>query len=229
MKYVLGLLLGFVIGAACALALLLWNPMFDNSRESRLGNANLELPISGEGAVTVSRSVTGYPWLSAQPANAESPAVEGVTSAVSISQVTTGIPGSAAYVVRLQSLTDDGKPLFGELLEQSLFYIVLPELGSMIVASDDDLWGFARQLAVPLVRGEEWRGNIRYRSTIGPERGYAEVHGIGGDIRGLTGRAELMQSVRRASLSGGIIDGDSRISVSLALPATDPAVASNER
>lgn len=95
----------------------------------------------------------------------------------------------------------------------------------MLVTSKDDLWGFARQVTLPLARGLQWRGNLAYRSTVGPAGGYANVYGVDGLLTDLTGRAELMQSVRAVSLTEGITDGESSINIDLALPSPQTAVA----
>ncbi|MEL7022383.1 MAG: hypothetical protein AAGL69_01480 [Pseudomonadota bacterium] len=224
MRIIIGFLLGFVPGVALALGILLWNPSFDTEATPRLSTANLKLPVSGSGTYLVTRSADGYPWLSTQPAFSPAPAIEGTRSALTVLQANTGLPDRSAYVARLQVLTDEGRPLFGELIESSLFYVVLPELGGMLVTSEDDLWGFARQVTLPLARGVQWRGDLAYRSTIGPAGGFANVYGVEGLLTDLTGRAELIQSVRALSLTEGIIDGDGRINVDLELP-TPEAIA----
>ncbi len=226
MRFVIALLVGFVPGVLLGTVLLLWNPSFDTEQTPRLADANLELPIAGSGASVVTRSANGYPWIPSQPAFAPEPEVEGMHTAMTVMQMRTGMPDVAAYGVRLQTLSDDGRPLFGELIEESLFYVILPEAGSLIVSSRDDLWGFARQVSLPLVQSTRWQGNLNYRSTIGPSRGYADAVGLSGSITGVRGRAELMQSVRAVSLSDGITDGDSRVSIALDLPAPEASVAS---
>ena len=215
MKIVLGFLTGAVAGALLALALMLLNPAFDGAPIDDDQRATLALTVAGQGAVTVMQSSSGYPWIKPQPASARPPMVEGSRSRVAVMLSSTSDADTVVYITRIASLSQAGRPLFGEVIEHSLWHVVVPEKGSFIVTADDDLWGFARQTAVPLLRGEQWRGRLAFDTTIGPRRGKAEVLGVSGEYRSLSGSATLSETLRGVSLSTGVTDAQAVLQVNL--------------
>ena len=225
MRLILGFLFGFVPGVTVGLLVLFNNSAFDAPRAARIADAPLVLPIAGNGTVRTFSSGTGYPWVAREPAFAPQPEITGTRSAVDVMQVTTGIDGGAGFLVRLRSLSDAGKPLFGEMIEQSTIYAVLPSGDSLLIESRDDLWAFARQLTVPLLRGARWEGNLVYRSTLGPDAGFGAVYGLSGRLAGARGRTELMQSVRRIASGTGVPEGDSRVHIDLPPVPAETALA----
>lgn len=213
MKYLFGVIVGAVTGGLATLLLLLYNPLFDGDAPDTGASADLPLAVSGQDTVDVLQSGSGYPWLPAEPATAAEPAIAGTRSAVQVLLAAAGQPDRVAYVARISTLTRDGRPLLGEIIEQSLWHVVVPGGGSFIVIANDDLWGFARRMVLPLARGNDFRGKVSFDTTVGPERGRARVIGLTGDYAGRTGTAELTQVVRRLSLGEGLTDAESILRV----------------
>ncbi len=214
MRFIIGFIFGAVPGALATALLLLFNPLFDGDAPRPGGDAALALSVAGQDAVTVLRTGTGYPWIPAEPASVVEPAVDGTRSAVRIMLASAGAPERVAYVARVSTLTREGRPLFGEIIEQSMWHVVVPGAGSFFVLGNDDLWGFARRMALPLARGNDFRGKIAFDTTIGPARGGARVIGLTGEYAGQVGSAELSQLVRRVSLGEGLTDAEATMHVS---------------
>lgn len=215
MKTIIGFLAGAILGAVMALALMLLNPVFDGSPVDSGRNSTLALTVAGKGAVTVMQSASGYPWVKAEPATAKEPLVAGTRSRVSVMLSSTRDADTVVYITRIASLSQAGRPLFGEVIERSLWHVIVPGKGSFIITADDDLWGFARQVAVPLVRGENWRGKLAFDTTVGPGRGKAEVLGVSGEYAQLTGSASLSETLRGVSLYAGVTDAEAILQISL--------------
>ena len=213
MRFILGFILGAVPGALGTALLLLVNPLFDGDAPQTDADAPIVLSVAGQDAVTVLRTGTGYPWIPAEPATVAEPAVDGTRSAVRIMLASAGAPDRVAYVARVSTLTREGRPLFGEIIEQSMWHVVVPGTGSFFVIGNDDLWGFARRMALPLARGNDFRGKVEFDTTIGPSRGSARVIGLTGEYAGRTGTAELAQLVRRVSLGEGMTDAEATMRV----------------
>lgn len=214
MRYILGFIFGVVPGALATALLLLVNPLFDGDAPRAGADAALALSVAGQDAVSVLRTGTGYPWIPAEPVSVAEPAVDGTRSAVRIALASAGSPDRVAYVARVSTLTREGRPLFGEIIEQSMWHVVVPGAGSFFVVGNDDLWGFARRMALPLARGNDFRGKVAFDTTIGPERGGARVIGLTGEYRGRVGCAELSQLVRRLSVGEGLTDAEATMHVS---------------
>lgn len=214
MRYLFGLVFGAVVGALITLLGILHNPLFDGDAPGNGERAALPLSVAGQDAVMVVRTATGYPWIPGQPAGVAAPDVAGVRSAVRVMLATAGAPERVAYIARLSALTRDGRPLFGELIERSVWHVVVPGGGSFVAISEDDLWGFVRQMVMPLARGDDFRGKLAFGTTVGPDRGAARVIGLSGEYAGRSGQAELSQLVRRVSRDEGMTDGESTLWVS---------------
>lgn len=220
MRHIIGFILGAIPGALAATLLLLYNPLFDGDAPKRTNADALELAVHGQDAVNVLRTANGYPWVPAEPASVASPDIEGMRSAVRV--VLASAAGandddtaqSVAYIARVSTLTREGRPLFGELIEQSMWHVVVPGGGSFFVVGNDDLWGFVRRMVMPLARGNDFRGKVAFDTTIGPYRGAGRVVGLSGAFAGRNGSSELSQLVRRASLGEGLTDAESTLRVS---------------
>ncbi|MEO1595740.1 MAG: hypothetical protein AAFS02_10910 [Pseudomonadota bacterium] len=220
MRIIIGFILGFIPGALAAVLLMLHNPMFDGDAPRVASGDGLELAVHGQDAVNVVRTSSGYPWIPAEPASVVSPNVEGMRSAVRVVLASTATAGEddtadgVAYIARVSTLTREGRPLFGELIEQSMWHVVVPGGGSFFVVGEDDLWGFVRRMVLPMARGNDFRGKVAFETTIGPVRGGGRVIGLSGEFEGLKGSSELSQMVRRASLGEGVTDAESTLHVS---------------
>ncbi|MEM7611267.1 MAG: hypothetical protein AAF270_06300 [Pseudomonadota bacterium] len=211
MRYIIGLILGSAVGVLLALSLMLYNPFFDDNDAASPSDAALGFAIAGQGAVNVIRTSDGYPWLSQQPALIQRPAIEGTRSAVTVMLASANDNRTVAYVTRVRSLTPLGKPLFGEVIEESVWYVVVPGKGTFIAHTQDDLWGFARKLAVPLAQGDTWRGKLAFQTTIGPLARGGEAIGLSGDYARQRGSAKLYQTVREVSVDQGLTDSSATL------------------
>ncbi|MEO0632178.1 MAG: hypothetical protein AAFY46_15860, partial [Planctomycetota bacterium] len=169
---------------------MLHNPMFDGDAPRVASGDGLELAVHGQDAVNVVRTSSGYPWIPAEPASVVSPNVEGMRSAVRVVLASTATAGEddtadgVAYIARVSTLTRAGRPLFGELIEQSMWHVVVPGGGSFFVVGEDDLWGFVRRMVLPMARGNDFRGKVAFETTIGPVRGGGRVIGLSGEFEG---------------------------------------------
>ena len=216
----IGFILGCIPGALAAVLLMLHNPMFDGDAPRGASGDGLELAVHGQDAVNVVRTSSGYPWVPSEPASVVSPNIEGTRSAVRVVLASTAGGGDnapangVAYIARVSTLTREGRPLFGEVIEQSMWHVVVPGGGSFFVVGEDDLWGFVRRMVLPMARGNDFRGKVAFDTTIGPVRGGGRVIGLSGEFAGQKGSSELSQMVRRASLVEGVTDAESTLRVS---------------
>ncbi|MEL6868954.1 MAG: hypothetical protein AAFO81_04050 [Pseudomonadota bacterium] len=215
MKAILTMIAGFAIGFVLVVVALLYNPTFDGDNTNRLSGAEIRVPIIGDDVVSVAAGQSGYPWLTNFPADAQSPAIAGMRSAYTATLASTDGNTSVAYVLRLSALTQAGKPLFGEVIDESTWYVVMPRRGTFIVSSQDDLWSFIRPMAMPMLRGDTWRGDLQYVTTLGPSNGFADVVGISGTFANQSGRAALQTSIQEASVARGITRGKSTLFVDI--------------
>ncbi|MFK8052608.1 MAG: hypothetical protein AB8F65_06510 [Woeseiaceae bacterium] len=215
MKYVIALLVSAVLGALVALLLLLNNPLADSPTSVAAPSDALVLPVAGQGTATVVQSSTGYPWAETKPLDAGKPQLAGMKNAVTVMLSTDGSTRDIVYMTRVRSLTEEGRPLQGQVIESSLWHVVVPAKGSFVVYSEDNIWPVLDALLVPFARGESWAGNVNFTSTAGPVGRYANVIGLSGEFLGRRGTAQLDQQIRAASASVGITDQTAMLYISL--------------
>lgn len=218
MKYVIGLLLGALIGALLGLLIVLNNPFAGADDSKTPPQSDLRLPVAGQGTALVMQAGSGYPWVRTQPADASAPKIEGMRSAVSVMLSTANDSRTVAYIARVRALTGAGKPLLGEVREESFWHVVVPGSGSFAVFSQDNIWPLVSELAVPFALGDSWAGDVRFRSTTGPAGNAAEVIGISGDYLSHSGSASLFQQVHTATASVGITDEKATLYVQMKGP-----------
>lgn len=202
MKYIAALIAGIVVGAAVAVLFVVKSP-YTPTTDSRLSDPTLTLTPTSSGSVQILNSATGYPWLRQQPASALKPEVAGARTSVQVFSAPTDVTGVPSYAVRFAALSNNGKPINGELAEESVWHVVVPGYGSLIIGGTDNLWAFAREAAMPLVRQQDWRGNAQIRTTGLQGTESADVLGVSGAFVEATGRAEYLQRVRSVSLTQG--------------------------
>ncbi|MEM7765480.1 MAG: hypothetical protein AAF290_15555 [Pseudomonadota bacterium] len=222
MKYVIALLLSLIVGAAVGLLLILNNPLASSADKLSAGGANIMLPTSGQGTATVMQSGTGYAWVGHVPADAKAPDIKGMKSAVTVLLSTANGSREVAYMARIRSLTNETRPLLGDVTETSLWHVVVPSRGSFAIYSEDNVWPVIDALLVPFARGESWAGKIDYTSTKGPQGQSAQVIGLSGEFLGQRGTARLDQTIRTATAGRGITDESGALYIDLE-SASSPA------
>lgn len=197
MRVLIGLLLGFVAGVALVLAVLYFGP-FNSSNEhvpiANEGPGILQLQTGSHLGGAVAYTNSGLERLPVFPANIESllyPANRGAHVAVHAMQNSHGeIVGLG---VKMFAWSDESRLLFGKVLSNSVWNVMLPGTGSYFVSETENHWPFVKQVALPALLAEEktWRGSFEQDTTVGP-LGTTEGIMLGGNgvLRGHRGTAK---------------------------------------
>ncbi|MEM7278861.1 MAG: hypothetical protein AAF385_12120, partial [Pseudomonadota bacterium] len=202
MKALIGLLLGFVAGVVLVLAALYYAPF--NSSNERVPIANegpgiLQLQTGSHLGGAVAYTNSGLERLPVSPANIEQllyPANRGAHMAVHAMRNEQGeIVGLG---VKMFAWSDESRLLFGKVLSNSVWNVMLPGTGSYFVAETENYWPFVKNVALPAWQASDtgWQGDFTEDTTVGP-LGTTEGIMMGGNgvLRGQRGTAKESLSI----------------------------------
>lgn len=124
----------------------------------------------------------------------------------------------AGIGVKFSSDSESTKLLSGEAITDSVWYIYLPEHGSLFIEQTENYFPFIREVAFPAWRSSanSWRGNWLGDLTAGPGAlGTAAVTGGSGRVEGLRMEGVESKSVRAYSANIGLVSSDGRLIIEL--------------
>ena len=125
---------------------------------------------------------------------------------------------TAGIGIKFSSQSERTRLLSGEALVDSVWYVYMPERGSLFMEQSENYWTFLRDVAVPAYRSgaNEWRGNWIGDLTAGPEPlGTAAVTGGVGSLRGLKMLGVESLTARAYSADSGPISAEGRLLIEL--------------
>lgn len=230
MKYIISLVLGLVTGAALFALGLVFNPLIADRGLS---------PLSVTDAAVITLSFPSTPSESIVYTNSgelmHQPHPEKVlqlweapirkTSAM-VSLMRDGRSQVAGIGVKFSSLSESTRLLNGEAIVDSVWYVYLPEQGSLFLRQTENYWPFLREVAFPAWRssGNNWRGTWLGDLTAGPGAlGTAAVSGGSGNLRDMETIGVESLSVRAFSTDNGLIAADGRLIIEIPTPTVAPA------
>lgn len=191
MKYLLTILLGFVLGTAAAVAALYYNPLTQRSGPPPADGdtlLNYGSPVSGELAFT-------HGHLSRLPANP--PGVTDLWEAtinksalgVIVLRGDDGVP--AAIASRVSYPSEDTDFLLDGAVVNDDWLVSVPGQGSLFITAQNNWWPLLEEAVIPVwYLGRPWKGPALYEPTVGPGvGGQAVVRGASGVFAGRRGSA----------------------------------------
>jgi hypothetical protein len=204
-KYLLTGLLGAVLGAIGAGAVLYFNPL--TAAEPNVSDAGAwSLDYSFPDGSVLALTHSGRLSLPATPA--EVPALWETTIedvALSVVALTDSAGDIGAVASRISVPSAETDLLLRGVIVSELWLASVPGQGTFAITGDNNLWPLVKDtyLPVSLLR-REWRGPAEYAITVGPLRGAAQVRGVSGVFAGRNGSAEETYSMQAFSAEHGI-------------------------
>ena len=230
MKYVVALFLGILAGAALFVAGLIFNPFIADRGLSPLSVTDAEVIVLNYSVVPNDAFVYTNDGESLQQPHPEKvlqlwEAPIRKTSAM-VSMMRDARSQPAGFGVKISSLSESTELLRGDAIMDSVWYVYLPQHGSMFIYQTENYWPFLREVAFPAWRSDanNWRGTWLGDLTTGPGAlGTATVSGSSGQLRGLELEAVESLSVKAFSSDDGFVSADGRLIIEL--PAIDESSA----
>ena len=222
MKYVIVLILGLVTGAAIFVASLIYNPFIANRGLSPLSVTNAEvitLSFSNAPAESIVYTNDGESLQQPHPAKVlqlwEAPIRK--TSAL-VTVMHDARNQVAGIGIKFSSDSEKTRLLRGEAIADSIWYIFLPEHGSLFIQQTENYWPLVREVAFPAWRSSanNWRGSWIGDMTTGPGAlGTAAVSGGSGRVEGLQMKSVESLSVRAFSADRGLVASEGRLIIEM--------------
>lgn len=219
-KYVAGLVLGVVLGAVAAAALLYFNPMAARNPLSPLSVSNNEILSLGYSAVPTDAIVftnNGESRVQPHPEQIrelwEAPIRR---TAVLVTVVTDSRNNPAGIGVKFSSDSENTRLINGEALVDSAWHIHLVERGSLFVEQTENYWNFLRKIVLPAYwsSANHWKGVWNGNMTVGPGAlGTAAVSGGTGEFAGLESEAVEAVHASAYSVAQGPVAMDGRLTI----------------
>ena len=133
----------------------------------------------------------------------------------------------AGIGVKFTSQSEQTRLLNGEAIVNSVWYVYLPQQGSLFVQQTENYWGFLSEVGYPAWRsaGNNWRGTWLGDLTNGPGAlGTASVSGGAGTLATLETEAVESLTVRAFSADTGFVSAEGRLLIEM--PQRDPSAGS---
>jgi hypothetical protein len=221
-KYVIALVIGFLVGAALFVLGMLYNPFFADRGLSPLLVTDAEVITLNFSNVPGEAIVYTNDGESLQAPNPEKvlqlwEAPIRLTSAMATT-MRDGRNQVAGFGVKFTSMSESTRLFNAEAIVDSVWYLYLPEHGSMFLQQTENYWTFLRDVAFPAWRSSAntWRGNWLGNLTAGPGAlGTALVSGGSGRVNGLEMVGVESMAVQAFSSDTGLLSADGRLMIEM--------------
>lgn len=222
MKYLLSLLLGMLVGAAIFAAGMIYNPFLLDRGLSPLSVTESEvisLNFSGVPSDAIVYTNDGDSRLKPFPEKVQQlwePSIR-LTSAMT-TVIRDARHRTAGIGIKFSSLSERTRLLHGEAIVDSVWYVYLPEHGSLFVEQFENYWTFLREVGLPAYRSSanNWKGTWIGDLTAGPGAlGTAAVTGGAGSFQGL--KMEGLESLTATaySIDDGLVAAEGRLLIEM--------------
>lgn len=124
----------------------------------------------------------------------------------------------AGIGVKFMSNSESTKLLKGDVIMDSVWYVYLPEHGSLFIEQTENYFPFIREIAFPAWRSSanSWRGNWIRDMTTGPGAlGTAAVTGGSGRVDGLRMEGVESMTVGAFSADTGLVSAEGRLLIEM--------------
>ena len=231
-KYVAGLLLGILLGASAAAALLYLNPLAARNTLSPLSVSNNQVLSLGYSAVPTDSIVftnNGESRVRPHPEQVRQlweASIRNSEVLVTVIKNARNLP--AGIGIKFSAASERTRLINGQALVDSTWHIHLIERGSLFVEQTENYWNFLRSIVIPAhwSTANHWKGAWNGNMTVGPGAlGTAAVSGGTGEFAGLESEAMEAVHARAYSVSQGPVAMEGRLAIdvtgNLELTATD--------
>lgn len=222
MKHVIALLLGLLVGATLFAVGLLYNPFTADRGLSPLSVARSEviaLTFANVPAESIAYTNDGESRHRPHPEKVLQLWEAPIRRTSAMATVMRDARNQAAGIgVKFMSDSESTRLLRGDMIVDSVWYIYLPEHGSLFVEQTENYFPFAREVVFPAWRSSAngWRGNWRGDLSAGPGAlGTAAVVGGSGRVEGLRMDGVESMAVQAFSLDTGLVSAEGILLIEL--------------
>ena len=228
MKYVIALVLGILTGVALFAAGLLYNPFIADRGLSPISVTRSEviaLNFSNVPAESIAYTNDGESLHPPFPEKILQLWEAPIRKTSAMTTVMRDARNQVAGIgVKFMSDSESTKLLTGDMITDSVWYLYLPEHGSLFIEQTENYFPFVREVAFPAWRSSanSWRGNWLGDLSAGPGAlGTAAVVGGSGRVEGLVMDGVESMSVQAFSSDTGLVSAEGRLLIELPVSTVD--------
>jgi len=222
MKYVFMLLLGLITGVLIFAAGLAYNPFISKPGLSPLEVSDsqiITLNYSGVASEMIVHTNDGESTMQPHPEKVLQLWEATIRQSSAMATVLRdGRNQAVGLGIKFSSWSDKTRPLAGEALTQSVWYVYLPGRGGFFLEQTENYWDYLRNIVVPAYRSSAntWKGSWLGNMTSGPGAlGTAKVTGSSGEFTGLEMLGVESLSVKAWRVEEGPISAQGRLLIEL--------------
>ncbi len=222
MKYLIMLIIGFIVGAIATIALIFFNPFAVANPLSPLSVSDYELISLNYSAVARDAIVftnNGESQVRPKPPKVlqlwEAPIRQ--TEAL-VTVLRDSRNAAVGLGVKIASDSESTRLIKGEMLVDSIWHIYLPGRGSLFIAQTENFWSYAREIVVPAYwsSADNWKGVWHGNTTAGPGAlGTARAIGGSGEFSDLDMEAVESLTARVYTVENGPVAMDGHLTIEL--------------
>ena len=233
MKYLIALIVGFVVGVGAFAAGMYFNPFNDKQRVSPLAVGSeqlLNLMYTAVPSDSVLFTNDGESTVRPHPEKTAELWEDTIrNSSVAVVSLRDSRGEPAGIGVKFSSMSEDTRILHSEALVDSAWHIYLARRGTLFVGQRENYWSYLRDVVVKAEwnSADSWRGTWNWIMTTGPNAlGTARVTGGNGEFAGVeTEAVESLKASAYSARSGPVaMDG----SLAIALPDAPPSQSARQ-
>ncbi len=225
MKYIIALLLGLITGALIFAAGLAYNPFISKPGLSPLEVSDaqtISLTYSGVASEMIVHTNDGESTMQPYPENVLQLWEATIRQSAAMATVLRdGRNQTVGLGIKFSSWSEKTKPLAGEAITESIWYVYLPGRGGFFLEQTENHWDYLRNVVLPAYRSSAntWKGTWLGNMTIGPGAlGTARIAGSSGEFAGLDMLGVESLSVKAWRVEDGPVAAEGRLLIELPNP-----------
>ncbi|HNP34497.1 MAG TPA: hypothetical protein PKK10_01480 [Woeseiaceae bacterium] len=227
MKYLFMLLLGIATGVLMVVGFLLYSPMSPEGISPLSVSERPQFSLSYSAVVddAIAYTNNGESPIATNPDKIamlwEAPLQKTV---VLVTALRDGRGSMAGIGIKFSSRSEETRLLQGEALVNSVWHVVLPDQGTLLVAQAENHWNYLREVVIPAYwsSADNWKGSWHGTLSSGPGAlGTGDVHGGSGRFRDYDAEAIETLTARAYSTETGPVAVDGQLIIEQPVPASE--------
>lgn len=221
MRFLIVLVLGVLSGMLLAAGLLYFNPLSTEAMSplSVSQREQINLNYSAVAADAIIYTNNGDSLVEPQPKKISELWEEPIRqSEALVTELYDARGNPVGFGIKFSSRSENTRLLNGEALVNSVWHVVLPTQGTLLVEQTENYWSYLRDIVVPahMSAGDNWKGNWLGIMSVGPSAlGMAAVYGGSGEFHGIDAEAIERVSAKAYSADLGPVAVDGTLVIEL--------------
>jgi len=222
MKYLIALILGATVGVFILVTVLIYNPFLAQRGVSPLSVSDSQLMSLNYSSVPSDAIVftnNGESQWQPHPEKTLQLWEPSIRLSSAMATVLRDARGQTAGIgIKFSSSSERTRLLSGDVLFDSVWYLYLPDRGSLFVEQSENYWTFIREVVIPAYRSSanSWKGSWLGDLTAGPGAlGTATVTAGIGPLQGIKMQGVESLSAKAYSVESGPIAAEGRLLIEM--------------